>query len=135
MSFPFIQAINIYESPGLSGYSLNIRRLPLEYYLAYGAGLFILAPNDQVYLVKLKFSTYYEYVGLLPSEKYCLYTLGTSRHRNITKSDFDSLSRPRFFHSRRDKVTHKNRVVGARTIDPNNKPLWLEEWDLLEMFP
>ncbi len=96
----------------------------------------ILAPDGYVYAI-----TGFNTNSCLPSERYSIYIARTRAKERITEKDLihdPAGSCNRFslhFRNKEGKLATKSRhIVQLREIDTSNKPFWLEEWDLAELF-
>ncbi len=140
-----VQEVNNMDksSPWYIGYIVS--RYCYTHDSAIRYGLFILPKDGYVYYIHRDSCPREKH--LPPSEKYSIYIARTRAKERITADDLiskdysksiewclESEPTKRFGSSYGYAVTKSRHVVQLHKIDPNNKPLWLEEWDLAELF-
>ncbi len=122
------------SSPGYIGHLLPNSE---DYVLPeFARKYFILAPDGYIHCVYQKCNA-----STSPSERYGLYLARTRAKEKLTEEDIPYPYDKEYTvvvgaFSRKDNiVTARNRnIVYLQEIDMSNKPLWLEEWDLAELF-
>ncbi len=96
----------------------------------------ILAPDGYIYCININWGS----SSISPSEKYEIYLARTRAKEKLTEGDIKPYLSPcgqiigSFSRRYRSLATRDRHIVQLQKVDMSNKPFWLEEWDLAELF-
>ncbi len=104
--------------------------------LVWRRGVFVLGPDGFVYLFMRsayhlsKVPTWFLTDESFPSKHFTIYKATTETRNDLTLGDFRSGPRPSVLYYQDSIVTKDDQEVRMR----QTRPLWVDEWDLVELF-